>query len=181
MESLDRLIADFQKSRAAMDVLMKKTTTIIGVESVKASKANFLIAGYDSGTGVTPWAKRKDATNKAYDRGKQVNPRTGKLSKYRTGKNSTYKGSVYSSTKPLLRQTLALFNSITYRASSKYVFVGVNLNIVPYAEAINQGLGHQPKRQFLPTQSEGANVKMINAIKRKMDFETQQAMKKFKK
>jgi hypothetical protein len=206
MQSLDALIRDFQKSRAAMDALMKKTPDIIGVESVKIVKQNFLLSGYDSGNGVTPWPKRKNATNKAYtaNRGK--------------GGNSNYKGSVYSASKPLLRQSLALFNSIKFIVSSGYVFIGVDLGIVPYAQVHNEGgTIHQkertavlhfdknkkfstakkanyaqkntiaehswsmPKRQYLPTKSQGANPKMINAIKRKLDFETKKAMKAFSK
>lgn len=206
MESLDRLIADFRKSRAAMDVLMKQTPTIIGVESVKIVKQNFLLSGYDSGNGVTPWPKRKSATNKAYtaNRGK--------------GGNSNFKGSVYSASKPLLRQTLALFNSIKFIVSSGYVFIGVDLGIVPYAQVHNEGgtihqkertsvlhfdknkkfstvkkanyaqkntigehLWSMPKRQYLPTPSQGANPKMIKAITKKMDYETKKAMQAFAK
>lgn len=182
MQSLDALLRDFQKSRATMDTLMKKTPDIIGVESVKIVKTNFLLEGYDSGNGVTSWPKRKEATNKSYDRGKTVNAKTGKLSRYRTGKNSTYKGSVYSSSKPLLRQTLALFNSITYRASSNLVFVGVNLNIVPYARAHNEALNHQPLRQFMPRpQDKNGNPKIMAAVRKKIDYETNHAMKQFAK
>lgn len=182
MQDISALIRNFQKSRAAMDALMKKTPDIIGVESVKIVKQNFIISAYDSGNGITPWPKRKDATNKAYDRGRQVNPKTGKLSKYRTGKNSTYKGSVYSSSKPLLRQTLALFNSITYRASSNLVFIGMNLNLVPYAAAHNQGLNHEPRRQYMPTpQDRSGNPKIMIAVKKKIDYETNKAMKAFAK
>lgn len=182
MQDLSKLLSDFKKSRAAMDVLMKQTPDIIGIESVKIVKANFLIEAYDSGNGITPWPKRKDATNKSYDRGKSVNQKTGKLSKYRTGKNSTYKGSVYSSTKPLLRQTLALFNSIRYKASSGYVFIGVDLSIVPYAKAHNQGLHHEPIRKFMPYPNErNGNPKIMAAVRKKIDYETKKAMRTFSK
>lgn len=180
MNSLEQLLSDFRQARRDHDQMMKNAPRIIGVESVRIVKANFLIQGYDSGHGVEPWQARKAATNKAYDKGRTINAKTGKLSKYRTGKNANFKGSVFSSSKPLLRQTLNLYNSIQYTISGGYVFIGVNLSLVPYAKAHNLGLNHEPKRQFMPDTNQGINKKMIDAVNRKLKFETDNIMKRFK-
>lgn len=153
---------------------------IIGAVSVQIVRANFKISGYDSGNGITKWPPRAEATNKNYERGKTVNS-SGTVSRYRSGKNSVYKGSVYSASKPLLLQTQNLFNSIAYRVAGKRVFIGTNLSIVPYAKAMNIGGRGIPARQYMPTPNQGANVKMLTAIRSKIDFETQKALKAFAK
>lgn len=180
MESLEKLLADFKQARADHEKMMQNAPRIIGVESVRIIHQNFALQGYDSGSGVEKWQARKDSTNKSYDRGKTRSATTGKLSKYRTGKNSTYKGSVFSSANPILIQTRNLYNSIQYKIAGGYVFVGVNLSIVPYARAHNLGLNHEPKRKFMPDSSEGINPKMIKAVNKKLKFETDGIMKKFK-
>lgn len=180
MNSLTQLLSDFKQARRDHDQMMKNAPRIIGVESVRLIHENFKISAYDSGHGVEAWPARKPATNKEYDRGHSVNSKTGKLSKYRTGKNGTYKGSVFSSSKPLLRQTLSLYNSIQYTISGGYVFIGVNLSLVPYARAHNEGLHHEPKRKFMPTRNEGINPKMTANVNKKLKFETDNIMKKFK-
>lgn len=196
MQDLNVLLRDFQKARQNVDALLKKTPDIIGVESVKAVRDNFRVQGYDEGKGVTKWQPRKESTNKSYDRGKTINPRTGKLSKYRTGKNSVFKGSVYSSSNPILIQTHTLMNSIQYKKAGNVVWVGVSGNftginpqrgtststpISTYGQAINEGLGHQPKRKFMPTKNEGPNQKILKNVKKKIDHETNKAMKQFSK
>lgn len=180
MLSLTQLLSDFKQARADHAKIMKDAPRIIGVECVRIVHQNFALQGYDSGNGVEPWHKRKDSTNAEYDRGRTKDPKTGKLSKYRTGKNGTYKGSVFSSSKPLLRQTLALYNSIQYKIAGGYVFIGVNLALVPYAEAHNRGLNHEPKRKFMPDKNEGINPKMVKAINNKLKIGTGDAMRKFK-
>lgn len=180
MNSLQQLLSDFKQARRDHEQMMKNAPRIIGVESVKIIHNNFKISAYDSGHGIEQWKARKATTNKAYDRGKSINPKTGKLSKYRTGKNSTYKGSVFSSQNPILIQTRNLYNSIQYTISGGYVFIGVNLSLVPYAKAHNEGLHHEPRRKFMPTRNEGINPKMTIAVNRKLKFETDNIMKKFK-
>jgi hypothetical protein len=182
MQSLEALLRDFQKTRANVDSFIKNDVTrIIGVESVRLVKTNFINESYNDGLSITSWPKRKASTNAAYDAGKTRNAKTGKLSKYRTGKNSTYKGSVYSSSKPLLRQTLALYNSITYRVFGSSVFIGTNLNIVPYAAAHNQGLGHEPRRQYMPYGNQQGNPLIMRQVTKKVEFEIYRRMNTFKK
>lgn len=181
MKSLSDLMRDMANARKNMEKFADALPRVIGVESVRIVKANFSIQAYDSGNGITKWPARKASTNAQYDRGKTVNSKTGKLSKYRSGKNSVYKGSVYSSANPLLLQTHNLFNSIHYVASKKRVFVGINLSLVPQGKAINEGLAHQPQRQFLPKPSDGANPKIINAVGKRIKYETDKAMRAFKK
>lgn len=180
MKSLQQLLSDFKNISAQQKKLIDATPRIMGVESVKIVKENFKLQGYDSGIGFTKWPSRKAATNAAYDRGKKVNSKNGKLSKYRSGKNGTYKGSVFSSQKPILMQTLTLFNSIDYKLRGKRVFTGVNTSIVPYSIAHNEGLHHEPKRKFMPTPNEPPNQKIINVIRKKLDIETERIMKNFK-
>lgn len=181
MKSLSQLFSDISNARKAMQQVVDSAPRIIGVEAVKCIKENFQKQGYDSGFGFTAWVKRKPETNKSYDHGRTVNSKTGKLSKYRTGKNGTYKGSVYSSSNPILDQTGNLKNSVAYKASRRRVFVGVNLAIIPYAKAHNQGEHHEPKRQFMPLPGENANPKILAASRKQIDYLAQKAMRAFKR
>ncbi len=182
MQDLAALLRDFQKAKSGYETFVKRDLPkIIGVESVKIVRENFYNESYSDGVSVTKWAPRKESTNRQYDRGRTVNAKTGKLSKYRTGKNSTYKGSVYSSSKPLLRQTLALFNSIAFQIRGTSVFIGTNTNLIPYAIVHNEGKHNEPKRQYIPTPSQGGNPKIQKAVKKRIDYETARIMKTFKK
>lgn len=182
MQDLAALLRDFKKAQGDVEQFIKKDLPrIIGTESVRIVRENFYNQSYDSGNGITKWPERKESTNKNYDRGRTANAKTGKLSKYRTGKNSTYKGSVYSSSKPLLRQTLALFNSIAYQIRGTSVFIGTNTNLIPYAVPHNEGTHHEPKRQYIPMPSQGGNIKIQKAIGKKIDYEISKRMRAFKK
>ncbi len=150
---------------------------IIGAVSVQIIRENFKIQSYDTGNGTTKWQPRKYETNKAYG-----GSFTHGLSRIQNNTRAKqYRGSVYSASKPLLMQSLNLYNSIAYKILGKRVFIGLNLSIVPYARAHNEGLNHEPVRQFMPRPSQGANVKMLTAIRKKVDFETQKALRAFKK
>lgn len=182
MKNLQDLLYDFQKAKGDVEQFIKKDLPrIVGVESVRIVRENFYNQSYDSGNGITKWPERKESTNKNYDRGRTANAKTGKLSKYRTGKNSTYKGSVYSSSKPLLRQTLALYNSIAFQIRGTSIFIGTNLSIVPYARAHNEGLNHEPQRQYMPTKNQGGNPKIMNVVGKRIKYETDKAFKTFKR
>lgn len=126
--TLDDMMKDMAKAREELEALAKATPRIIGIEAVRVVKENFVKQGYDSGNGFTPWAKRKASTNKAYSRNRGA------------GQTSNFKGSVFSASKPILRQTNNLYDSINYKVSSGGVFIGVNLLLVPYARAHNEGL-----------------------------------------
>ena len=184
MKDLATLQRDIAEARKGMQALNENLPRIIGVETVKIIKQNFDMQGYDSGKGFEKWTPRKPATNAAYDRGRTRitrGPNTGKLSKYRSGKNSTYKGSVYSSAKPILDQTGTLKNSIHYRAMKRRVFIGVNLSEVPYAEAHNAGWNHEPRRQFMPYRAQMGNPKILGVMRKRIDYEQAKVMRLFKK
>ena len=163
-----------------MKKLTENTPRIIGNECVKAVKENFQLQGYDSGFGVQKWDKRSPKTDAAYDRGKTTNSK-GIQSRYRTGKNSTYKGSVFSSQNPLLEQTRRLYNSVKDKILNRKVKVGVDLLLVPYAEKMNEGGNGTPARQYMPKEEEPPNPKMLKNIKKKIEFERGKAMKDFVK
>lgn len=170
MRSLQALLVDWRGARTDMERLMKNMPRIIGNESVKIVKQNFKIQGYDNGLGVDEWAPRDDKTNAAYTRNR------GK------GQQGIYKGSVFSASKPLLRQTLNLYNNIRYRTiGMSRVFIGGDTGLVPYMRRHNEGLDKMPKRQFMPTPNQGANVKMQEAYRLKYEKERDRAMRRFQK
>ena len=175
MESMSALLTRWRGASAKMKKLTDDTPRIIGNECVKVVKQNFPLQGYDSGNGVKPWPKRDPKTDKAYDRGKTVNAK-GVQSKYRTGNNKTYKGSVFSSANLLLEQTRRLYNSIKYKAISKSVIIGVDLLLVPYAEKMNEGGDGTPARQYMPDPEQPPNPKMLKRVKKKIQFERDKAM-----
>lgn len=176
MESLEKLLADFKQARADHAKMMESAPRIIGVESVRIIHQNFALQGYDSGNGVEKWQPRKVSTNMAY--GGTFTHGVSRVTSTKRAKQ--YKGSVFNAANPILIQTRNLYNSIQYKIAGGYVFVGVNLSIVPYAKAHNLGLHHEPKRKFMPDTSEGINPKMIKAVQRKLKFETDGIMKRFK-
>lgn len=184
MESMSALLNKWRTASDKMKKLTEDVHRIIGNECVKSVKDNFRLQGYDSGSGVTPWDKRKPATDKAYDRGKTTNSR-GQQSKYRTGKNKTFKGSVYSSAKPLLEQTRNLFNSITYSKIGRKVIIGVLSNnkgpVLDYAQHMNEGGRGVPARPFMPKPDMPPNPNMLKRVKKKIEFERGKAMKDFVK
>lgn len=171
MKSLSQLINDMRSARAAMKKLEEDTPRIIGSAAVKVVKNNFKIQGYDSGAGVKTWPKRSPDTNKRYDKRKGV------------------KGSVYQSSNPILKQTGVLYNSVDYKVKGKLIFVGVNEDVVPYAQKMNDGgpgtwgknKTNTPARQYLPRPNEGPNLKMLRIIKNKINSERDRALAPFKK
>jgi hypothetical protein len=154
-----------------MEKLTRDLPRIIGTEAVKSVKQNFQKQGYDSGSGVTPWKPRKASTNMAYDRGR-VDIRGRRRN---TGRNSTYRGSTYSSANPLLQQTRSLLRSIKYQVIGKRVNIGTDLTLIPYAKAMNK------TRKFMPSDGEGPNVLMLSRIKQKIEFERGKIMREFRR
>lgn len=170
MQSLRVLLADWRGARQQMEQIVKNMPRVIGIEAVKVVKQNFNLHGYDSGNGFEAWESRKDATNKAYSAGRSK------------GKQGIYKGSVFSPTKPLLKQTLRLYNSIQYKTRGmSSVIIGVDLGLVPYARAHNEGLNHEPVRQYMPKPSQPPNRKMLIAIEKKYVSAREKALARFKK
>jgi hypothetical protein len=170
MQSLRVLLEDWRRSRVNMETIVKKMPRIIGAECVRVVKQNFNLHGYDSGSGFEEWKQRSDKTNESYARNRTK------------GKQGIYKGSVFSPNKPVLKQTLNLYNNIKYEVRGfSSVKIGVDKGLVPYAIAHNEGLNHQPKRQFMPYPSQPPNQKMIRQITKKYEHEREKALGKFKK
>jgi hypothetical protein len=166
MKPISQLISDFNKATAAYRQLDVKLPRIFGIESVRVVRANISeVHGYDSGNGIEKWQDRSEVTNQIYDRRQGV------------------KGSTYNSGNPLLFQTHKLFNSIKSKESGKIVEVGVNLNEVPYALALNEGnpAQHLPKRKYIPANGEPPNTKILTAVARKFEYERDKVLKAFKK
>lgn len=177
MKDLTTLANDIAQARKGMQTLNENLPRIMGVESVKIVKYNFYIEGYDSGNGIQQWARRKVSTNLAY--GGNFTHGLHRIQNKKRAKQ--YRGSVFNAGKPLLRQTLTLFNSIHYRVSGRRVFIGVDLGLVPYAQAHNEGLNHEPKRQYMPYGSQKANTKILAVMKKRIDYEQAKVMRVFKK
>lgn len=172
MKSMSDLLSDWRTARTQMEKVVNNLPRIIGNESVRVVKENFKLQGYDSGSGVKPWDKRADDTNKNYD--------------HRYG----VKGSVYNSGSPILMQTRNLYNSIKYSIIGKNVIIGVDLTLVPYGEKMNEGGSgtwgkhaktDTPARQYMPTPNEPPNIKILNAVGKKVKFESDKAMSIFKR
>lgn len=175
VKPIGQLIKDWRKSKAEMDKVIKNLPRIMGNEAVAVVRDNFDKEAYDTGTGRAKWPKRKESTNKAYDR----------------RANGT-KGSTVNSKNKLLQQTInsGLRDSVKYVVSGDTVQVGVDNNIIPYAQIHNEGLQGRafgkhsfkmPKRQYMPTSSEGPNKKILDRIAKKMRYEFDKAMAIFKK
>jgi hypothetical protein len=166
MKSIRQLQTDFNNAANAYKKLDAQLPRIIGIEAVKVIRLNISdVHGYDSGNGVEKWQDRSPVTNMIYDKRQGV------------------KGSTYNSGNPLLFQTHKLFNSIKSLISGKVVEIGVNLNSVPYALALNEGnpAQHLPKRKFIPANGEPPNKKILTAVSRKFIYERDKAFKAFKK
>ena len=177
MRSLFNLYNDWRAKSRALAAFDKDLPRLIGIECVKVVKQNFQKQGYDSGAGIAPWKARSPKTNKTYDRNRiDSRGRRGN-----TGRNSTYRGSVYSSAKPLLMQTRNLYNSVSYTVVSKRVTIGVNASVIPYAKRMNEGGGGVPARKFMPTDSDKPNLLMLSRVKRKIEFEREKILKQFRR
>lgn len=196
-----QLLSDFRSARNKTEKLQNALPMIIGVEAVKVVRENFDKQGYDTGTSFTAWPKRADVTNIAYDynrvsnswtlkskgrgRGSFVTP-SGKASK---AKNK-YKGSLYSGSNPILLQTRTLYRSIAYFLSGKKVTIGVDPTLAIYAQKMNEGgkgkwgkknATNTPARQYMPRPHEPPNIKILNRVKAKVEFEQYNAMAAFRK
>lgn len=186
-KSMQQLLADWRNAQNRMTDLYNSAPRMMGVECVKIVVENFAKQGYDDGQTFTPWQKRAEVTNKAYDYN-----RTGKF-RTKTGKKSKaknpYKGSTFQSSNPILEQTRTLKRSIRYFLRKGGVTIGVDPQLVIYAQKMNEGgrgkwgryaKTFTPARQFQPKPNEPPNRKMINAITDKMRWETEKRLADFK-
>lgn len=167
-----RLLADWRSSKQKMDLVINKLPRMAGIEAKKVVRENFLLQGYDDGRMFRMWAKREDSTNNRYD------------------KRYGVKGSVYSSSHPVLHQSGDLENAVDYEVvNDKTVVIGVNLAVIPYAKIHNEGgpgsaYGHpfvMKQRQYMPLPGDPPNLKILKAIQEKLKYETAEAMKNFAK
>jgi hypothetical protein len=134
MKDLSQLAKDFKVKADEYKRLQANLPRIAGMVAVKVMRENFAKQGFieEGSEPAEKWKDRDEKTNYGYDNYK------------------TYSGSVYKSTNPILEQTGNLRDSIAYKVEGENkVFIGVNLTLFPQAQAINEGLGNQPKRQFL--------------------------------
>ncbi len=198
MKNLTDLIHDIRAKSAGMKKLEQDMPRIIGVESVKILRQNFLLQGYDSGSGVKAWKKRSPSTDIAYMYNRTAAYRTPKLHKISRYKNP-YKGSVVNASRQILTQTGNLRDSLTYQVSGKRVTIGVYPRIVTiggkshdalaYAKILNEGGSGKwgkhstkiPKRQFMPRPNDPPNQKIINVAKKKYYYELDKFMHDWKR
>jgi hypothetical protein len=188
MRTLLDLISDIRKKQQAIKQLTEDMPRIIGVECVREIKSNFVKSN------PLGWASRKDVTNKAYDYNRNKKFRTPKTGKKSVAKNP-YKGSVYNSQNPILKQSGNLRDAIMYEQSGKSVIIGVLPNSPKngkaeqpahtYAKHLNEGgpgrWGKYAKtntvaRKFMPRPGEPPTPKMLKAITKKADFEFNKCM-----
>ena len=160
MKSLTDLQNDWKQASNTYRQLDKDTPRIIGEIGVEEANMNFRNQSYNG----VPWKERSQVTNKIYD------------------ERGSKKGSVYSSSNPILVQTGNLKDSIRYIASANRVNIGVNLNQTPYAKINNEGgsklFGKKwvriPKRQFL-----GYSKRLAARIKLELANRRRKALSKF--
>lgn len=181
---MSALLADWRRSKQRMDMIARDLPRMVGVETKKIIRENFLLQGYDDGVSFQMWKAREPATNKRYD--------------HRYG----VRGSVFQSSNPVLHQTGDLENAVDYKVERFFIsgsggtqlhvviFMGVNLDLIPYAQIHNEG-GHgmawgkvpftMPKRKYMPAPGERPNAKMLKAYEAKLKYEIRQAMQTFSK
>lgn len=201
-----QLVADHRKMVAELTALQKQLPRIIGTEAVRAVKQNFQLQGYDTGTNFHKWPKRSDATNWAYDYNRNPNAQRIRVTKSgrvirgakvfltSSGRKSKaknrYKGSTYQSSNPLLLQTRTLFRGITYFPGPNKVTIGVDPNLIIYAQKMNEGgpgkwgkkaKTNTPARQFMPRPGQPANPKIMRWAWNKVKYEQEKIMMPFRK
>jgi phage gpG-like protein len=166
MRSLTELTREFHNSRKLFEQLTAQTPRIMGKIGVDVIRENFDAQGFVESVGpAQKWKERSPTTNKIYD------SRKG------------YKGSVYNSSNPILRQSGNLHDGVKYIATQKRVNIGVNLNTVPYAKLMNEGGSVQfgkrwvriPARKFL-----GMSQKLSLRIDAELIKKRKQAFSKFR-
>ena len=156
MKPLKNLVSDFKNAIDAYNKLDRDIPRLMGNIAVKQTKEN--INNQIDIEGIS-FIEREEKTNIAYD------------------KRYGVKGSVYNSSNLILKQNRNLYNAIKYIIEgSKKVLIGLNLTTVPYAQAHNEGLGYQKKRQYL-----GWNEKLKLAIEKEIKKRRNNIFKKFKK
>ena len=155
MKSMYDLARDIKEAAEACERAKKDMPRRLGKKAVDVTKENFVNQGFEG----QRWKERAESTDKQYDR------------------RGSYKGSVYSSKSPILRQTNNLFNSIQFRVRGKMIEIGIfEDRIIKYAQRHNEGIGNSPKRQFI-----GYTLKMDIILRSRIEDSYKRIFKKFSK
>jgi hypothetical protein len=181
MASLDDLIKDLKNQEDGLKRQLSEVHFEIGKEVFIDIKNNFNKQMYDSGEGSEIWGARSPIVNTIYDN------------------HSKYKNSPYKSKKPLLKQTLSLFNGIEFKHRQSEVEIGIfakrnsfsGARVDQYARFMNEGIKNYwkevkiditpRKRQFMPTPTEGINQKIIKIIEKVWMKAERKIFRKFSK
>jgi hypothetical protein len=167
MKTMEQLLLEWRQVTFNMEKLKSDSPRVLGLIAVKVIKNNFKLQGYEDGYSFTPWKARAPKTDAAYSRNR------GK------GESSNYKGSVYNAKNPILQQTRTLYNSVkAIIQAGGIVFVGVNLDLAPYAQRHNEGLKGMPERKFMPVG--GPNATMLGEFEKKITEKRDEIMHNFK-
>lgn len=180
MADLSNLIQDLNVQKELIKSFEQKFAVISGEEGVKFIRDNFNKQRYEQ----ISWVPRHKLTNKTYD------------------KHPFYKGTVYSSRKPLLQQTGALKKSIRFIKKGKQAEIGVlggksvvkgiSSEIAKYAKEHNEGaqnvrwkhikstIPDLPQRQFMPREGEAMPITLERTLVKKSVQGIKKIMYKFK-
>lgn len=202
MKDLRDAIQDIRQARENMEKLNDRLPDMIAIEALNVIDENFERESYNSGNGITRWPARSPKTNKAYDRrsgglkgsvfnsGNKILQQTGNL---RAAVRKTRKGNKVFIGVNLLKITYAQIHNeggtiqvkerrVTVRIGAGGRFVGRNSsaryvrNRTAAAHTIKM-----PRRQYMPLKGQGPNPLMLQRAKRKIDFEQDRVMSKFKR
>lgn len=164
MKNMQDAVNDFRKVSAELQKLNDRLPVVIGNVALATIAKNFETESYNDGSGAVKWEPRKAATNKAYDKRQGV------------------KGSVFSSSAPILDQTSNLKDSIRKKVRARSVFVGFDTNKIPYGEVHNEGNPAKgiPRRQFMPRPTDPANYLIMRIILAKAKYEHEKILRPYK-
>lgn len=164
MKNMQDAVNDFRQVSAQIAKLESRVPAIIGNIALDTIEKNFDNESYDTGNGKIKWEPRKESTNKAYD------------------KRYGVKGSVYSSSAPILNQTGDLKDAIRKRVAARSVFIGFDTKKIPYGEVHNEGdpAKNIPQRQFMPREGEPENTAIMKRVYQKVRFEHEKILRPYK-
>ena len=133
MKTLQQGAQDMKRLADEYKAFDRNIPKIAGAIAVKVIHKNFKKQGFVEEKGTqTKWSARKPQTNYAYDNYK------------------SYKGNRYGSDRPILLQSRNLYRGISFKVEGEHkVFVGVNLNEVPYAQFVNERVRDGTQDKYL--------------------------------
>lgn len=133
LKTLAQGAADMKRLADEYKTFERNLPKIAGAVAVKVIHENFEKQGFVESKGTqTKWSARKPQTNYAYDNYK------------------TYKGNRYGSDRPILLQSRNLYRGISFKIEGEHkVFVGVDLNLVPYAKFVNERVRNGTQDKYI--------------------------------